>query len=52
MKINNFDMYTSINARQSQRARQTKGPGIGPALLGVACVVGVFGLLTLLYHFG
>jgi len=24
--------------------------GLGPALLGVVCVIGVFGLLALLYH--
>jgi hypothetical protein len=53
MKIKDFNSYTHLGARHPRRSRGgTDGPGIGTALLGVACVIGVFGLLTLLYHFG
>jgi hypothetical protein len=53
MKTKDFDSYARFGARHAHRSRHSAGrPNIGMALLGVACVIGVFGLLTLLYHFG
>jgi hypothetical protein len=53
MKTKDFDSYAHFGARHAHRSRQSTGrPNIGMALLGVVCVIGVFGLLTLLYHFG
>jgi hypothetical protein len=32
--------------------RPADGMGLGPALLGVACVLGLFAVLALLFHLG
>jgi hypothetical protein len=53
MKTKDFDSFTRTMPRSRRRARRTsEGMGFGTALLGVACVVGVFGVLAVLYHFG
>lgn len=53
MKAKDFGSHTRLSARPRRRAsRHADGPGIGTALLGVVCVIGVFGVLTLLYHVG
>ncbi len=53
MKTKDFEGYTRLRARHPSRSRGGKdGPSIATALLGVVCVVAVFGMLTLLYHFG
>ena len=53
MKTKEFDSYPRLNVRRSKRSqRNADGPNIGAAFLGVICVAGVFGVLTLLYHFG
>jgi hypothetical protein len=54
MKIKEFDpvMTRSPSDRARLRARRQSSPGIGTAVLGAFCVVGVFALLGLLYSFG
>jgi hypothetical protein len=53
MKAKEFDSYPRLNTRRSKHSRRSAdGPNIGAALLGAVCVAGVFGVLTLLYHFG
>ncbi len=55
MKTRDFDVLPRQNSfppplpRAGKRKRKD-GMGLGPALLGVVCVIGVFGLLALLYH--
>jgi len=55
MKTRDFDVLPRNNAAppalpRERRKRRRDGVGFGPALLGVVCVIGVFGLLALLYH--
>jgi hypothetical protein len=40
------------NRPGSRKPRRDDRPGIGFALLGAICVIGVFGFLGLLYTFG
>ncbi len=55
MKTRDFDVLPRNNSAppplpRADRRRRKEGMGLGPALLGVVCVIGVFGLLALLYH--
>ncbi len=55
MKTRDFDVLPRNNSAPPALARdrpkrRPNGMGFGPALLGVVCVIGVFGLLALLYH--
>jgi hypothetical protein len=55
MKTRDFDVLPRNNSAppalpREGRKRRQEGMGIGPALLGVVCVIGVFGMLALLYH--
>jgi hypothetical protein len=54
MKTRDFDVLprnvSGPPRPPAKRKRRREGMGIGPALLGVVCVIGVFGLLALLYH--
>ncbi len=53
MKTKEFDSYPRLDARRSKRSRRSAdGPNFRAAFLGAVCVAGVFGVLTLLYHFG
>jgi hypothetical protein len=53
MKTKDFDSFhrSPVRSRKSSR-RAPDGMGFGSALLGLACGIGVFAALTLLYHFG
>jgi len=55
MKTRDFDVLPRNNSAppalpRERPKRRKEGMGFGPALLGVVCVIGVFGLLALLYH--
>jgi hypothetical protein len=53
MKTKDFESFVRMQPRAKAPSRRTsQGVGIGSALLGVACGIGVFAVLTLLYHFG
>jgi hypothetical protein len=53
MKTKDFDSFHTVRADNRKSSRRTPhGMGFGSALLGLACGVGVFAVLTLLYHFG
>jgi hypothetical protein len=53
MKTKDFDSFHHFDARdRKQSRREPHGLRLSAALMGLACGLGVFGLLTLLYHFG
>jgi hypothetical protein len=53
MKTKDFDSFHRVPARNRRQSRRAPlGMGVGSALLGLACGIGVFAVLTLLYHFG
>lgn len=53
MKTKDFDSFPRTSVQPGKRHRRhAGGMGIGTALLGVACVAGMFALLTVLFHFG
>jgi hypothetical protein len=55
MNVNNYDgarPQSSRTARKSRSARKSETPSLVIALLGAVCVLGVFGLLGLLYSLG
>jgi len=55
MNVKNFDRIHLSSARPERsrgRARPGSGPTLADAVLGIVCVVGVFGVLWLLYMIG
>ncbi len=55
MKIKEFEPINANplpTARSRRRSRHDSSPGVGTAVLGAVCVIGVFGVLGLLYSFG
>jgi hypothetical protein len=53
MKTKEFDSFHRLDARNRKPSRRVpQGMGISTALLGLACGIGVFAVLTVLYHFG
>jgi hypothetical protein len=53
MKTKDFDMSRRREPVSSRRSRERDGsPGFGLALLGGACVIGVFAVLAVLYNLG
>lgn len=53
MKAKDFSSFSRQTVRHARRPRRrSEGPRIGAALLGVVCVAGVFGVLTLLFQLG
>lgn len=53
MKTKDFDSFHRVASQSRKQSRRAPhGMGVGSALLGLACGIGVFAALTLLYHFG
>jgi len=53
MKTKDFDMSSGREPAARRRAKDRGGvPGFGLALLGGACVIGVFAVLAVLYNLG
>lgn len=55
MELNDFDqahVHVPRPKARQRRMQQTETPSFAIAMLGVACVIGVFALLGLLYSFG
>jgi hypothetical protein len=53
MKTRDFDMSPRREPEAKRRMKQRSGvPGFGLALLGGACVIGVFAVLAVLYNLG
>jgi hypothetical protein len=53
MKTRDFDISPMREPTAKRRLKQHGGaPGLGLALLGGACVIGVFAVLAVLYNLG